>query len=70
MRSFHLLRKKAEAFYRLDDTTIENSILKRHFAKLYHQQKAQLNEADEKIENIFGESKKFYQQGNRHFQLD
>ena len=38
-------------------TIIDNSIFFRDFAKIYHQQNAQLNEAYKNVEFIFGEGK-------------
>ena len=52
-----------------DDTIIENSILKRDFAKIYHRQILQLNEADENVEFIFGENDN-YQTGNSYLHFD
>ena len=51
----------ADEFHFLDDTTIDNSIV-RDFFKMYHQQNAQLNESD-KIEFIFRENNNFYHIG-------
>ena len=44
----------AEDFQLIDDTKIDISISKGDFA-IYHQQNAQLNEADKNAEFIFGE---------------
>ena len=37
-----------EDFQMIDDTVSDNSIIKRHFSKIYHQQGANLNESDKK----------------------
>ena len=44
-----------EVFQLLDNDPIDNSIIKRDFLKVYHQQGAQLNQSDQNIEFIFGE---------------
>ena len=49
----------AEDFQLIDDTIIDNSILQRDFAKIYHQENAQLKEADKNVEFTFGE-KNYY----------
>ena len=43
-----------EDFQLIDNEPIDNSIIKRDFIKLYHQQGAQLNDPDQNIELIFG----------------
>ena len=47
----------------------DNSILKRHFHKLYHQQSAQLNQSDQNVKFIFGENNIFYQIRNAYLQF-
>ena len=43
---------------------IDNSIYKRDFLKVYHQQGAQLNQSDQIIEFIFGENNNYHHIGN------
>ena len=53
-----------EDFHILDKEPFDNSIFKRDFTKIYHQQGAQLNQSDQNIELIFGENNKYHQIGN------
>ena len=59
-----------EDFQLLDKEPIDNSIIKRDFIKVYHQQGAQLNDPDQNIEFIFGENNKYHQIGNSYLQFD
>ena len=43
-----------EDFQFLDNEPLDNSIIKRDFTKIYHQQGAQLNQSDQNIDFIFG----------------
>ena len=52
-----------EDFQLLDNEPIENSINKRGFLKVYHQQREQLNQSDQNIEFIFGENNNYHQIG-------
>ena len=53
-----------EFFQLLDKEPIDNSIRKRDFLKVYHQQGAQLNQSDQNIDFIFGENKNYQQIGH------
>ena len=59
-----------EDFQLVDDESIDNSIIKRVFIKVYHQQGAQLNDPDQKIEFIFGDNNNYHQIGNSYLQFD
>ena len=59
-----------ENFQLLDNEPFDNSIIKTDFSKVYHQQGAQLNDADQNIENIFGENNNFHQIGNSYLEFD
>ena len=59
-----------EDFQLLDNEPFDNSILKRDFKKIYHQQGAQLNETDQNIEFIFGENNNYHQVGNSYLEFD
>ena len=59
-----------EYFQLLDNEAFDNSIMKRDFLKVYHQQGAQLNDADQNIEFIFGENINFHQIGNAYLEFD
>ena len=54
----------------MDNEPLDNSIIKRDFTKIYHQQGAQLNQSDQKIEFIFGENNKCHQIGNAYLEFD
>ena len=55
-------------FQLIDGTITDISMLKRDFAKIYHQN-AQRNEADKNAEFIFGEKNNYYQIGNSYLQF-
>ena len=59
-----------EDFQLIDDIEIDNSIIKRDFTKIYHQQGAQLNNPDQNIDFIFGENNNYHQVGNSYLQYD
>ena len=59
-----------EDFQIIDNEPIDNSIIKRDFIKVYHQQGAQLNDPDQNIEFIFGENNNYHQIGDSYLQLD
>ena len=59
-----------EDFQLLDNEQFDNSIIKRDFLKVYHQQGAQLNDADQNIEFIFGENNNYHQIGNAYLEFD
>ena len=48
----------------------KNVIIKRDFLKVYHQQRAQLNQPDQNIEVIFGENNNYHQIGNSNLEFD
>ena len=54
----------------IDNEPIVNSIIKRDFIKVYHQQGAQLNDPDQNIEFVFRENKNYHQVGNSYLQFD
>ena len=58
-----------EDFRLLDNEPFDNSIIKRDFLKIYHQQGAQLNQSDQNIEFIFGENN-YHQVGNSFLEFD
>ena len=59
-----------EHFQLLDNEPFDNSIIKRDFLKIYHQQGAQLNQSDQNIEFIFGENNNYHQVGNSYLEFD
>ena len=54
----------------IDNEPFDNSIIKRDFLKVHHQQGAQLNDADQNIEFIFGENNNFHQISNAYLEID
>ena len=48
----------------------DNSIIKRDFLKVYHQQGAQLNQSEQIIQFKFGENNNNYQIGNDYLEFD
>ena len=59
-----------EDFKLLDNEVFHNSIIKRDFMKVYHQQGAQLNDPDQNIKFTFGEKNNFHQIGNGYLEYD
>ena len=59
-----------EDFHLLDIEPFDNSIIKRDFTKIYHQQGAQLNQSDQKIEFFFGENNNYHQIGNGYLEFN
>ena len=60
----------SENFQLIDNEPLENSIIKRDFTKLYHQQGDPLIQSDPKIEFIFGENNKYHQIGDAYLKLN
>ena len=61
---------RLEDFQLLDNEPFDNSIIKRDFTKIYHQQGAQLNQSDQNMEFIFGENNNYHQIGNGHLEFN
>ena len=59
-----------EDFQLLDNEPIDNSIIKRDYLKVYHQQGANLNDPHQNVEFIFGENNKCLQFGNAYLEFD
>ena len=59
-----------EDFQLLDNEPFDNSIVKRDYLKIHHQKGAQLNDADQNIEFIFGKNNNYHQIGNSYFEFD
>ena len=58
-----------EDFQILDNESFDNSIKKRDFTKVDHQQRAQLNQSDQILDFIFGENHNFHRIGNGYLQF-
>ena len=59
-----------EAFQLLENEVFDNSIVKRDFLKVYHQQGAQLNDPDQNSLFIFFENNNYHQIGNACLEYD
>ena len=59
-----------EDFQLIDNGTIDNSIIKRYYAKVYHQQGGNLNVSNQNVEFIFGENNNYHQIGNSYLEFD
>ena len=59
-----------ENFQLIDNEPIDNSIVKRDYTKVYHQQGANLNDCNQNVECIFGENNNYHQIGNAYLEFD
>ena len=59
-----------EDFELLNNKTLDNSIIKKDFTKIYHRQGDQLNQSDQNIEFIFGENNNYHQIGNAYLEFN
>ena len=59
-----------EDFQLIDNEPIDNSIVKRDYTKVYHQQGANLNDSNQNVEFIFGENNNYHQIGNAYLEFD
>ena len=57
-----------ENFELLDIEPIDNSIIKRDFSKVHHQQGEFLNNPGRNVESMFGENNNYHQIGNAYLQ--
>ena len=57
-------------FQLLDNEPIDNSIIKRDYLKVYHQQGANTNDSNQNFEFSFGEKNNYHQNGNAYFEID
>ena len=55
-----------EDFQLINELTIDTSIIKRDYIKVYHQQGAQLNDPNQNVEFIFGENNNYHQIGKAY----
>ena len=56
-------------FQLLDNESLDNSVIKRDFTKLYHRQGDQLDQSDQNIEFVFGENN-YHQIGNGYLEFN
>ena len=59
-----------EDFQMIDNDPIDNSIVKRDYIRVYHQQGANLNDSNQNVEFIFGENNNYHQIGNSYLEFD
>ena len=59
-----------EDFQLIDNEPIDNSIVKRDYTKVYHQQGANLNDSNENVEFTFAENNNYHQIGNGYLEFD
>ena len=59
-----------EDFQLIDNEPIDNSIVKRDYTKVYHQQRANSNDSNQNVEFIFGENNNNYRIGNAYLEFD
>ena len=59
-----------EDFQFLDIEPFDNSIVKRDFLKVYHQQGVQINQSDQQPEFVFGENKNYHQIGKSYLEFN
>ena len=59
-----------EDFQLIDDSKIDDSIIKRDFMKIYHQNGAEVNIENQNIKIYFGENLNFIQIGKRYLEID
>ena len=60
----------AEDFQLIDDSKIDDSIIKRDFIKIYHQHGAEVNNENQNIEFYFEENLNYIQIGNAYLEID
>ena len=60
----------AEDFQLIDDSEIDDSIIKRDFIKIYHQSGANVDAENSQIKFYFGENYNFIQVGNAYLEFD
>ena len=54
----------------IDNIKIDNSIIKRDFTKVYHQQGAVLNTPNQNIDFIFGQNNNYHDIGSAYLEFD
>ena len=59
-----------EDFQLIDNEPIDNSIVKRDYTKVYHQQGANLSDSNQNAEFIFGENNNYHQIGHGYLEYD
>ena len=59
-----------EDFQLIDNEPIDDSIVKRDYTKVYHQQGANLNDSNQNVDFIFGENNNYHQIGNGYLEFD
>ena len=57
-------------FQLIDNEPIDDSIVKREYTKIYHQQGANLKDSNQSVECIVGENNNYHQIGNAYLEFD
>ena len=60
----------AKDFQLIDDSKIDDSIIKRDFIKIYHQHGAEVNNENQNFKFYFGENPNYIQTGNAYPEID
>ena len=60
----------AEDFQLIDDSRIDDSIIKRNFIKIYHQNGAEVDNENQNKKFYFGENPNYIQIGNSYLEVD
>ena len=60
----------AEDFHLIDDSKVDDSIIKRDFIKIYHQHGAEVNNENQNIKFYFRENHNYIQIGNAYLEID
>ena len=60
----------AEDFQLIDDSKIDDSIIKRDFIKTYHQHGAEVNDENQNIKFYFEENLNYIQIGSSYLEID
>ena len=59
-----------DEFQLLDNEPFDNTFVKRHYLRVYHQQGANLNDSNLHVEFVFGENNNYHQIGNAYLEND
>ena len=60
----------AEDFQLIDDSKIDDSIIKMDFIKIFHKRGAEVNNENQNIKFYFGENLNYIQIGNSYLEID
>ena len=69
-KQFFSIQRSLENFQLIDKESIDNSIVKGDFLKIYQQQGANLNDPDQNVEFNFGENNNYHQTAESSLEFD